>query len=75
MHGNVDEWCRDGQPEYSAESVVDPEGATEEGAYRVVRGGSWNLRARYVRAACRYRWDPDDRYYYLGFRCARVQDA
>lgn len=40
---------------------------------RVVRGGSWDLNARPVRAACRS-WDaPDDRGS-LGFRCARVQD-
>ena len=40
---------------------------------RVLRGGSWDYDARYVRAACRISLPPDFRYRDIGFRCARVQ--
>ncbi|MDP2431614.1 MAG: formylglycine-generating enzyme family protein [Pseudomonadota bacterium] len=42
MHGNVWEWCADGQRQYKGRSETDPQGAKDEGvARRVVRGGSW----------------------------------
>ena len=53
MHGNVWEWCRDGKREYSNETQVNPIGPVEEGAFRVVRGGSWGYQARSCRAAFR----------------------
>jgi len=67
MLGNVWEWCQDRNGEYPAERVVDPSGPTE-GSSRVMRGGCWFYPARYLRSACRGRFDPglrDDR---LGFR-------
>ena len=73
MLGNVWEWCEDHwHGTY--------EGAPDDGspwlaagaAYRVIRGGSWDFVARYVRAAVRFRSDPGDRSDFLGFRCARV---
>ena len=42
-------------------------------AERVLRGGSWNSLAQYVRSASRLRLVPGDRGNLIGFRCARVQ--
>ncbi|WP_199230834.1 formylglycine-generating enzyme family protein [Azospirillum sp. TSO5] len=75
MHGNVWEWCADGQRDYTAEEATDPRGPESAGADRVLRGGSWNSHARFARAACRYGYHPDDRNYLIGFRCARVQEG
>jgi formylglycine-generating enzyme required for sulfatase activity len=47
--------------------VKDPIGPAE-GNSRVVRGGSWSSVQAYARAASRYRFVPDFRYYYCGFR-------
>ncbi|MBX3746677.1 MAG: formylglycine-generating enzyme family protein [Verrucomicrobiae bacterium] len=75
MHGNVWEWCRDGWSSYGAEEVVDPEhDPAEDGANRVVRGGSWIDRARDCRAAFRSLRDPGFRDYFRGFRLAAGQE-
>jgi formylglycine-generating enzyme required for sulfatase activity len=73
MLGNVWEWCLDARREYDITAVVDPTGPTNDELYRVVRGGSWYVDARRVRAAGRRANAPGFRYRYLGFRCARVQ--
>ena len=39
---------------------------------RVLRGGAWNDRAEYARAANRYTSEPGNRHDYLGFRVART---
>jgi formylglycine-generating enzyme required for sulfatase activity len=54
MHGNVWEWCRDSyDKEYHKKSGnVDPENTTDV-AFRVLRGGSSNFKARYCRSAVR----------------------
>ena len=70
MLGNVDEWCHDGRRDYEQEAVVDPVGPLDAGALRVIRGGSWLLSARLVRAAYRVWRAPGDRSGDLGFRCA-----
>jgi formylglycine-generating enzyme required for sulfatase activity len=75
MLGNVWEWCRDGMRTYSTQLEVDPGEQTDESAYRVIRGGSWYGRARYVRAAFRSASDPGRRDYGLGFRCVCVQSS
>ncbi len=73
MLGNVWEWCADGQRAYGTDPLVDPIGATEAGAMRSLRGGSWFNTARNVRAAFRY-WNlPDVRDDNIGFRCAQGQ--
>jgi formylglycine-generating enzyme required for sulfatase activity len=71
MHGNVWEWVQDYYGDYSAEAVVDPVGPAA-GAYRVIRGGSWDYSARYVRAASRFGFHPGARLGLLGFRCSSL---
>jgi eukaryotic-like serine/threonine-protein kinase len=72
MAGNVWEWVNDWYFEsyYSASPGSNPLGPAT-GTYRVLRGGSWPLDPRYVRAAYRA-WDsPSIQFADLGFRCAR----
>jgi serine/threonine protein kinase len=47
MHGNVWEWCQDGQRTYTAHAVEDPRGPETASGARVLRGGGWR------RGACR----------------------
>ena len=70
MHGNVFEWCQDHWHN-------NYKGAYEDGSAwltnsrksgRVCRGGSWISDPRDCRSACRNDFNPDDRYYNLGFR-------
>jgi formylglycine-generating enzyme required for sulfatase activity len=69
MHGNVDEWCADGQRKYSAEAQVNPRGpAVSDKVGPVVRGGSWLDEPRWLRAAYRRRWPRDWRCDFQGFR-------
>jgi len=70
MHGNVFEWCWDLYGEYSTANQTDPDGASS-GSYRVVRGGSWGISARFARSASRYYSNPDFRDLNLGFRLVR----
>ena len=74
MHGNVWEWCADCPRVYSSEAVTDPQGPAD-GAFRVVRGGSWFYDAGIVRSASRGAYGPGDRVNDLGFRCAGVQES
>ena len=67
MHGNVWEWCLDGQRPYEDRAVRDPLGPSGD-ASRVVRGGSWCSGAWGCRSASRFDWLRDLRRDYLGFR-------
>jgi formylglycine-generating enzyme required for sulfatase activity len=73
MHGNVWEWVEDdwyksyeGAPDNGSAWIDKP-----RGAFRVLRGGSWNFVARNCRSAIRRsRW-PDYRADFVGFRLSR----
>ncbi|MER2624354.1 MAG: formylglycine-generating enzyme family protein, partial [Accumulibacter sp.] len=71
--GNVWEWCQDGRKQYDQDAQANPTGSLEADTNRVLRGGSWNSNARFVRAAHRFAAPPDLRSGSFGFRCARVQ--
>tara|TARA_R100000789_G_scaffold100599_1_gene112027 strand:- start:6528 stop:7415 length:888 start_codon:yes stop_codon:yes gene_type:complete len=78
MHGNVWEWCSDAidanayrkrvagarDPGVKASDI----GKSEEDAYRVLRGGSWNFSEWWCRAAYRNWRKPVIRYWDRGFR-------
>ena len=74
MLGNVSEWCSDWFGMYSAASQTNPRGPAT-GDRKIIRGGSWYMEARMVRAPDRYAPGPslppinwgDD----LGFRVVR----
>ncbi|MBF0294670.1 MAG: SUMF1/EgtB/PvdO family nonheme iron enzyme [Magnetococcales bacterium] len=76
MHGNVWEWCEDHWHDSYNGAPTDGRAwldtASPDGGGRVLRGGSWDASARYVRAAFRVRLPPGERFGYLGFRCALV---
>ncbi len=69
-HGNVYEWCQDGEREFQSKRVVDPTGPIDEEGPRVVRGGGWFNVARGCRSAHRGAFSPDYRRSLLGFRLA-----
>jgi formylglycine-generating enzyme required for sulfatase activity len=56
MHGNVWEWCSD----------------VGHGSYRVLRGGSWDGFAQYLRSAYRSSRSPGYSYNDVGFRLVRT---
>jgi formylglycine-generating enzyme required for sulfatase activity len=67
MHGNAWEWCQDFYEPYKEGDQTDPEGPAS-GEARVLRGGSWYLNPRLLRAAARNRLLPDLRNDSNGFR-------
>lgn len=77
MLGNVLEWCQDHWHDHYESAPDDglawEDSATDAGAFRVLRGGSWFSIARSVRAAYRHLALPDDRNDSIDFRCTRVR--
>lgn len=69
ISGNVWEWCHDwfDIDYYDKSPKMNPTGPSS-GSYRVLRGGSWFISPRHVRAASRLRLMPDYAHSYLGFR-------
>jgi len=74
MHGNVGEWCADGLRVYNINKVTNPQGPMNSDALRVLRGGSWDDDAPFLRSARRSEHRPDYRNASIGFRCSRVHD-
>jgi formylglycine-generating enzyme required for sulfatase activity len=66
MHGNIWQWCSDGDGPYAGDAV-DPKGADNKSS-RVIRGGSWDNSAKRCRAAFRLSSAPDIRSHNVGFR-------
>jgi formylglycine-generating enzyme required for sulfatase activity/tRNA A-37 threonylcarbamoyl transferase component Bud32 len=70
MLGNVYEWCQDCYGPYDKVEIrrnpIQLDKQSEE--HRVLRGGAWNIRARYCRASTRGGGTPDVAYDGIGFR-------
>ena len=72
MHGNVWEWTQDCYQDSYTGAPADGSVRTRAGCgTRVVRGGGWNDRPRYLRSAIRYGDPASYRGNYVGFRVAR----
>ena len=71
MHGNVWEWCANWYGDCAEGSQIDPAGP-DQGASRVLRGGSWSFVAGYARSA--FRFGPGYRDGDVGFRLALGQE-
>ena len=68
MAGNICEWCStkwlDSYEDYEGEA----DDTLESEKRRVLRGGAFFNYEFFVRCAYRYRFDPDDRNFNVGFR-------
>ncbi len=74
VHGNVWEWVEDCWHDgyAGAPAVGRPWTSGSDCGSRVVRGGSWNLAPKFLRAVNRFRYVDDYQYDYIGFRVART---
>ena len=74
MHGNVWEWVEDCWHEDYKGAPSEGEAWTSGGecGKRVLRGGSWHVRPRFLRSALRFRFSAGLRNCSVGFRIART---
>ena len=73
MHGNVWQWLQDCYIDNYDKAPADGRAVTAaERCNHVLRGGSWNLNPRYLRAAWRLRYNSEFRFFNVGFRVART---
>lgn len=73
MLGNVWQWVEDCyHKNYNGVSGDASAWIAGDCSRRVLRGGSWDIDPRLLRAAYRNRYNPDYRYVYNGFRLART---
>jgi sulfatase modifying factor 1 len=70
MSGNVEEWCNDWFGDYGTDAMLDPTGPIS-GSYRILRGGSWDRGAHYLRSASRAYVAPSPQVANDGFRLCR----
>lgn len=72
MLGNVYEWTADAYGPYDVGTLQrNPKGSLD-GKEKVVRGGSWNSPAHYLRTSDRVARSPELRYSDVGFRCVQA---
>jgi sulfatase modifying factor 1 len=71
LAGNVSEWVNDwfSVSYYSESPAINPPGS-EEGTFKVYRGGFWSDHWFYLRDASRVIFTPDTRLDSIGFRCS-----
>jgi formylglycine-generating enzyme required for sulfatase activity len=74
MHGNVYEWVEDPWHDSYEDAPVDGTAWVRGGdaVQRVIRGGSWGVDPKYLRAASRITVSSSNRVFNLGFRLARM---
>ena len=70
MSGNVWEWCQDRYGYYANGSQTNPQGPSNGGSFRVLRGGSWDNNCNNCRVSNRSIHLPDNGNYNSGFRLA-----
>src|SRR5262249_26491748 len=68
VHGNAWQWCQEAYAERDSKDILD----VKNSDIRVLRGGSFDYAAWYVRSAYRSRVGPGGRYGSYGFRVART---
>jgi len=72
LAGNVEEWMWDEYGYYKAVSEMNDPGGPMNGTDHVVKGGAYDLAGSKIFAAARrISAAPDNRYVWLGFRCAK----
>jgi formylglycine-generating enzyme required for sulfatase activity len=73
VHGNIWEWVEDCWNEnYNGAPSDGSARTTGDCSRRLLRGGSWGIVPQCLRAALRFWFYPDDRYFNIGFRLART---